>query len=222
MIPGVYQMSFRGLSLREAWRFSKRNPLLFLVAMVLKLVGMRGALQRLPTERVEVPCREADLSPSARTHLLPVVQQARDLGYADHLFTTLNEILDPNTLEAFACLLLHRDRRRALYAGFLKSKADGAVKDVVTVTGALATIGEGDFEFADHDNYLDPPRGAHIVRLRARGVDAIDRAMQKFAGAHDVRAFSGFADMRRYALEAVGRACEDRIARGLFVLKERD
>ena len=36
--PGLYQMSFRGLTLGEAWRFSG-NPLTFAIALVLKVVG---------------------------------------------------------------------------------------------------------------------------------------------------------------------------------------
>jgi len=146
MTPGVYQINFRGLTLREAWRFGG-SPFRFALALVLKANAHRAGKLWLPAHEAEAPCPEADLSPEARLHLLPVVTAARDLGYTEGRFGRMIRILDPAMKQGFSYLALHRDRQRGLSVGFVVNHAAGVTRNVVVLTGALVGADGTNHEF---------------------------------------------------------------------------
>lgn len=218
MEKGAYQMSFRGLSVAEAWRFS-REPVKFVLALALKLGGMRGAKMWLPPLECEEPCDEAALSDKARELLLPHVREARALGYARGGFRRLVRWLDPNTKEAFAFVALNSDGKRALFLGYVLSDAAGSAKATVSITGSLRT-GEGvDAVFVNHYNYMDSGRVSRTFHVKGSRPADVDAAMEAYAAKHgfEILPFRSLDEMLRYAAEREDLTWETRIARGLFV-----
>lgn len=218
MRPGVYQMSFRGLTLREAWRFGK-EPFKFTIALVLKLMAFKGARQWLPSHAAEEACEEADLSPSAREHLLPLLARARALGYNTGGFNRIARSLDPHTKEGFSHILLHRDGKRALFLGYILNDASGELKATVAVNGSLATAEYEDIEIVNHPNYLDATATSLRIRITGRELEDIDRALQDYMAktTSQVRQFASYAAFKTHAKAMNDKNEEARVARGLYV-----
>lgn len=217
MQPGVYQMTFRGLTFREAWRFGK-EPLKFTIALVLKLIDFKGPKQWLPAHECETLCEEANLSESARQHLLPVVEQARTLGYTAGQFTIMSRNLDPSTKEGFAYLALHHDKVRWMFIGYIASDRSGTTRRTVPITGGLSTSAYDEIEFVNHPNFLDAGPWSRKIGVTGQTVADLDAAMQKFiATSRDVpRQFSSVAEVRSHAAAMGVKNFDARIARGLF------
>ena len=112
---GLYELNYGGLTWCELWRFSERKPLVFFFALGFKLSGKRGARIWLPARENERPCAEVELSERARATLLPIVNEARALGYANGRFSTLARRDDPASKEAFSYAALHEDGVRTLF-----------------------------------------------------------------------------------------------------------
>jgi hypothetical protein len=216
--PGLYQMSFRGLTLGEAWRFAG-NPLTFAIALVLKAGGMKGAKTWLPTHQVEVRCDPAELSEGARRHLLPEVEKARALGYGDGHFLRQTRNDDPSTKEGFAYLALHADRVRALFIGYVVNTAGGSEKTAVRATGGIRLSGGGDLVFYNHNNFLDGEPDTRRLMVKSSELAALDAAMAAELAklGMEARSFSSWDDMKAHANEGDERAFAGRIRRGLFV-----
>lgn len=217
MTPGVYQMSFRGLSFPEAWRFSK-GPVQFLLALGLKLIGLKGAKQWLPPHECETFCEESELSDTARARLLPLVERARALGYIHGRFSRLSRNLDPNIHEAFSHLALNNDRMRSLFLACIVSQAGAEMKTSVTITGGMFR-GDQDIGFVNHVQYLDGPRTSVTIRVRGLELEDTDRTMVEFmrTSTTPFRVFQSFEEMKAHSIQVDIRTWDSRIKRGLFV-----
>lgn len=211
-------MSFRGLTIAEAWRFGK-EPFKFIIALVLKAMAFKGPKQWLPPEACEKFCDETQLSPKAVAHLVPLVQRARALGYTHGKFGTLTRNLDPHTKEGFSYLALHQDGMRTVFIGFVSSDSSGTVRDTVAVTGSLCSDAYDDIEFVNHGNYMDGTRTSRKIRVKGQQLEDIDRAMLDYIGKSRaaIRHFPSFDQMKAHAVAMSHKAYETRIARGLFV-----
>ncbi len=217
MVRGEYDICFRGLTLREAWRFSG-EPFKFLLALLLKAAAFKSGRVWLPTHECEAPCTEAELSPEARQDLLPVVNAARALGYTDGAFARAIRILDPNMLQGFSYLALHRDHQRGLFIGFVLNSAAGTTRRVIALTGALVAADGTNHEFLNHRQHFDSGGLTHKHQLSSRTVADFDAAMQSFmATARDTfRSFDNTAALKAYMQTVEDQTFEARIARGLF------
>lgn len=217
MTPGVYQISFRGLTLREAWRFGG-SPFRFALALFLKATAHRAGRLWLPAHECEAPCTEADLSPEALRDLLPVVTAARDLGYTGGRFSRMIRILDPAMLQGFSYLALHRDRQRGLFIGFVVNRAAGVTRNVVVLTGALVGADGTNHEFLNHRQHFDNGGLTRKHQLRSGTVAEFDTALQAFmATARDTfRTFENVAELKAYLQGVEEQSFETRIARGLL------
>jgi len=217
MNPGVYQLNFRGLTLREAWRFSG-EPFKFLLALVLKAAAFKGSRQWLPAHECEVPCTEDQLSPEAALHLLPAVADARALGYDEGRFHQMARILDPNIKQGFGYATLHRDRQRFLFIGFIVNGTAGRIKPVLACSGALVPTQAVTLEFLNHRNHLDNAGVTRKIRVRGKTLEAIDAAMQQTLAASSVtfRTFQRLEDVQRHLRDVEVQAFDSRIKRGLL------
>lgn len=217
MQPGVYQMSFRGLTLAEAWRFGK-EPFKFTVALVLKAIAFKGPKQWLPPHECETACEEAGLSAGAREHLIPVVQTARSLGYTTGRFSVLSRNLDENTKEGYSYLALHDDRMRGIFIAYLASTATGSLQPTVVSTGILSTEQNPDISFVNHRNYMDGVPEARVVRVSGAGIVDLDNTMMDFMrqSRSPVRRFSSLAALTAHGREMDAKNFDARIARGLY------
>ena len=217
MTPGIYQTCFRGLTVREAWRFGG-SPFRFALALVLKATGHRAGKLWLPAHECEVACTEADLSPEARRHLSPAVGAARDLGYTEGRFARMVRILDPAMQQGFSYLALHRDRQRGLFVGFVVNRAGGVTRNVVVLTGALVGADGTNHEFLNHRQHFDNSGVTRKHQLRSGTVAEFDAALQAFmAAARDTfRSFENVAELKAYLQSVEEQSFESCIARGLF------
>ena len=223
MHPGVYQLNFRGLTLREAWRFSG-EPFKFLLALVLKAAAFKGSRQWLPAHECEASCTEDQLSPEASVHLLPAVAEARALGYDEGRFHQMVRILDPNIQQGFGYAALHRDRRRFLFIGLVVGGAPGRVKPVLAFSGALVTTQAVTLEFLNHRNHLDNSGVTQKIMVRGKTLGAIDAAMQQTlaAGSETFRTFARLEAVQQHLRDVEVQAFDTRIARGLLRYVGRD
>ncbi len=217
MIPGVYQTDFRGLTVREAWRFS-RGPFKFIIALVLKVIAFKGPNYWLPPHECEETCGEDALSPEARTALLPLVEEARALGYGGGQFSKLIRILDPGTKQGFGFAALHRDRQRVISLGFIVNSTGSTTRSVVGLMGALVTAGGVNHEFLNHHNHFDNGGITQKHYVRTSTIAGLDTAMQQCqAASRDTfRSFADFATMKAHAQSVEVQAFDTRIARGLL------
>lgn len=218
MKPGVYQLSFRGLSLAEAWRFG-REPLKFTIALGLKVVGFKGPPVWLPTHEGEIPCSIDELSTRARLELLPEVEKAQDLGYVNGGFNRLSRNLDPHTKDAFSYMALHEDGRRSIFIGYVLNDSSGALKSTIAVTGSLGNAEHDDIEFVNHRNYMDGPRTSRKIPVEGKTLADIDRAMQDFIARSPspIQHFPSLEAMKAHAAAMSIKTFDSRIARGLYV-----
>ncbi len=217
MLSGEYDICFRGLTLREAWRFSG-GPFQFVLALLLKAAAFKSGRVWLPARECEAPCAEADLSPEARQDLLPVVDAARALGYTDGAFARAIRILDPNMLQGFSYLALHRDHQRGLFIGFVLNSAAGTTRRIVALTGALVAADGTNHEFLNHRQHFDSGGLTCKHQLRSRTVAEFDASIQSFmANARGTfRSFDSTAALKAYMQTVEDQTFETRLARGLF------
>jgi hypothetical protein len=217
MTPGVYQINFRGLTIREAWRFGG-GPLRFALALVLKAAARKAGKLWLPAHECEEPCTEADLSPEARRELLPVVTEARGLGYTEGRLCRMARILDPHMRQGFSYLALHNDRQRGLFIGFVVNNAGGSTRHVTMLSGMLVGADGTNHEFVNHRQHFDNGGLTRKHQLRSRSVTEFDTALQSFmAAARDTfRTFDSVAELKAYLRALEDRSFETRIARGLL------
>ncbi len=219
MQPGIYQMSFRGLSLAEAWRFG-REPFKFTIALILKVLAVKGSRQRLPTYAAERECDPNEVPAGDHGALLEEVRRALDLGYTTGRFQTATEILDPNCLDGFSYMALHDDRRRTIFIAGIRNRAQDVVTYNLATAGSLRTTESDDIEFVNHRFYLDSPPPSRKVRVKGKGIQAIDRAMVAYLQRVEAIPFADFAELKRHADRISDRAFDARIARELFVLEK--
>ncbi len=217
MVPGIYRMNFRGLTLREAWRFSG-EPFKFVIALALKAAGFGGSRLWLPPHECVAPCTAEDLSPEAAAALLPAVAEARDLGYTEGRYSRLVRLVDPSNGPGFAHLALHRDRQRFIFLAFATTHAGGISRSASTISGGLLGDDGIKHSFLNHNNYFDDGQDSVHHRVRGRTVAAVDTAMQQHTAQSrcSFRGFATLADLKA-TIEALDEAAFDaRIARGLF------
>ena len=208
-------MSFRGLTMRQAWRFGG-GPLKFGIALVLKAIAFKGPRQRLPTYSVELKCDEKDISSIDNHTFLAEVSKAIDLGYAEGYFYRATEVLDPNVIDGYSYLALHRDRKRSIFIGAIRRRT-AILGCTVTVTGSLRTVESDDIEFAGHRFYLDAPPPSKRIRVSSDDLTAVDSAMEDYMRRHQAIPFADFGELKRHAEIVSDRAFDARVDRGLFV-----
>lgn len=218
MKSGVYQMCYRGLSMAEARRLG-RGPFGFLIIFLSKLVGRRGGLSWLPAHESERPCSEADLTPTAMRVFMPVVSEARRLGYTDGCLSVMSVKLDRTTKEAFGYFALHQDKRRMIFIGYSWYESDFASNQVVAISGNMEGLDGIQYDFVDHAHYFDPLPITKKIYVRDRGLNAINDAMLKHLKSCEVKAFADYAEMKRDSDEGNMRLWDERVARGLYVFK---
>lgn len=211
-------MSFRGLTLRETWRFGK-EPFKFAIALILKAIAFKGPKQWLPSHTAETFCEEADLTLAAREYLLPLVARARALGYNTGRFHIISRNLDSHTKEGFSSVVLNDDGKRVLFLGYILSDSSGELKATVVVTGSLATAKYEDIEIVNHPNYLDATATSLRIRIPGKELEDVDRALQDYIArsTSQVRRFDSFEAFKAHADAMNTKNDEARVARGLYV-----
>lgn len=220
--PGLYQLCFRGITLREAWRFGG-GPLQFALAVALKLRGLRGPRVWLPARECEAECTAEEHSEAARAALAPYLRALPAAGYDEVVLIRQVRNHDPAFREAAAAVALHRDHRRGLQIAFLRSAGRKGEKRALSLTGALLDADDlRVHEFVGHNNYFDAPGVAERTRVRARDLAAVDQAMGKALEAEPRRwyAAADLRDFRRRAAEVDDRIWRAHLERGLYVRVE--
>ena len=217
MKPGLYRMHFRGLTLRECWRFGP-DPLRFTIAVILKTINFKGPNQWLPVHEAEGVCAESDLTEGARGHLLHVVSAVQQLGYRRGEFGCLLHNLDPNTKEGFSYRAIHDDGIRCLFIGYIASTASGTLKHTVIASGVVVRRDESHVEFLNHRNYFDGNKRAVRVKVSGSQPADVDRRMAEYLARHggDVKTYSSLAVHKQDSIDYETSQWDTRIARGLF------
>ena len=209
-------MSFRGLTLREAWRFS-RSPLKFAIAMVLKLIAFKGSITRLPTYTGECECDMNSISAIDHESFFLEVHAATELGYTDGRFHTVSESFNPKFVDGYAFVALHVDKKRRIFIGGIRNRTISGISYTLATSGSLSTAESDDIDFVNHRFYLDAPSPSIRIRIDKKGIVALDQAMIAYMKDKDVVAFPGFAEMKHHGDQVSDRVFESRIERGLFV-----
>jgi hypothetical protein len=201
MNPGFYQLSFRGLSWREAWRLSN-GPLAFGVAVVLKLIGFRGQKMWLPAVEGEQECAEADLSAEARAVVAPLVAEALQLGYLPGVYSQVRHERCPATRDSGGCVCLHREGNRAMHLAFVVTEVMGQPVPATAITGLIVDhSGDRTYDFSPTKEQLDGDGFAIKRPVREKSVAATEVAMQEFLrqGGCVPSRFGSIAEFKRVA-----------------------
>lgn len=218
MKPGVYQMCYRGLSLAEAWRLG-RGAYGCLIILIQKLLGRQSGLYWLPVHESERPCREEELTPTAMRMFMPVVAEARKLGYTDGSPSVMSVNLDPSVKESFGYLALHEDKKRIIFIGYTWIEVGVASNTTVAVTGNMEGVDGVQYDFVNHVNYFDPLPNTKKIRVQGRGLKAINDAMLNHMKSCESRAFADYVEMKAVSDKDNMMLWDERIARGLFVFE---
>jgi hypothetical protein len=217
--PGLYKLSFRGLTIAEAWRFGG-EPFKFIIALILKAFAFKGPLCHLPSYYAEKECDRSVIPSQDHFKFLQDVDLAMKLGYREGRFYTQSWRYDPEAIDGFSYIGLHDDMRRSLFIGSVRRKGgDGIVHNVVC-SGALHCLDSDDVGFMNHQFHFDSPPPSRKIKIKETGVIAIDQAMQNFMETHDTIKFSGFLGLREHIKFIADRAESSRIKRGLFIYEK--
>lgn len=217
---GLYELNYRGLNCRELWRFSEGKPFALLIALGLKITGKRGIKCWLPARENEANCSADDLSESAKAKLLPVVEQARALGYENGRYTKLVRRDDPSAKEGWSYAALHRDGVRTLFLAFAVMKPENQkALEKLTVVGAINLVSGASIAFTSERVFLDGAPNVERIFLKDGSVASVDRAMADRAAksGYSLLRFDGWEALKQHADDATDLAFAARIRRGLYV-----
>lgn len=223
MRPGKYQICYRGLTLAEAWRFSN-GPISFILALILKMKGFKGAIMWLPTSEAEQECARTELSDRARAVLEPIETNLLTRGYCTPLFIRQTKVFDPHNREAYGLVTLHKDGDRIVHVGFGVMVAGEREIQAVSISGGIIDAKKDmTYSFVSHKNYFDAHGYSKRIVVKRAGVGDTDGAMKVFIAAHrDIaRRITTIADFRSISACLDAKAWDMRIARGLVLPVEQ-
>lgn len=219
MNPGFYQMSFRGMSFSEAWRFST-GLVTFLVALGLKAVAFKGPKSWLPACEGEAFCEESQLTEAARNALRPLIAEAGELGYAPGRFIRILPGKSEAAKDGAAYLCLHRDGNRILHLAYVVTEAAGQITTAVVVTGGMVDqVQDLTYDFTHTKAFLDGEGFAIRHHVRKAGVTAAEASMVEFLTRNGgaVRRFSSLAECKTITDRIDSAMWQARIRRGLYI-----
>jgi len=217
MEPGIYRMSFSGLTLREAWRFGG-GPLKFIAALVLKFSGKKGGLQWFPPEESEQDCQEEELSPEASAALAPLSSKMEALGYGGAIYSKVAMNLNPNVPQVFGIMALHKGSKRILHAAFTLARGPAGMKQAVSLSGGMISSEMRQISFVSHKNYLDDDGLSLRMRVEVPTLEALDAAMADYIAKEgpSLKSFPSSAEYKKTSMKLAAAAWDARIERGLF------
>ena len=212
-------MSFRGLSLSEAWRFGG-EPFKFTIALILKAIAFKGPLGRLPSHHAERECDISEIPNQEHAKFLEEVESALRLGYREGRFYTQTENHDPESIDGFSYIALHDDMRRSIFVGSVRRKGVTGITHSLASTGSLRCHDSDDIEFMKHQFHFDSPPPSRKIKIKESGVIAIDDAMQNYMIRHEAIKFPSFIALREHIKTITERVEASRVDRGLFVYEK--
>ncbi len=219
MKPGKYQICYRGLTMAEAWRFSK-GPLAFLTALVLKIKGFKGSVMWLPTTEAEQECARTDLSDRARAVLDPIESSLLALGYGTPTYIRQTKVFNPKSREACGLVALHNDGNRIIHVGFIVMASGVREVQALSISGGIVDAKQDKtYSFVSHRNYFDAHGYSERIEVKHARIGDTEEAMQAFIAAHrdNARRFKTLADFRSAVAGIDAKAWDKRIARGLVI-----
>jgi hypothetical protein len=219
MQPGVYYVTFRGLTFAELWRFTG-EPLSFVVAVIFKLIGKRASTLWLPPSSAVTQCPESALSLSARQTLLPVVNELAALGYTQSIFRRPIKNYDANFLEGYEFIALHHDGKRSAMVAYVMQK-QGEAGPVSKVEGGinLAFIGRLDICFSQFKTPMSTEGLFEKRYLPGRTFKQVHEEAGEVIHQADkpLRTFANIQDLEAYIDKLQEQVWDARVNRGLVV-----
>ena len=136
---GIYQVCFRGLSLRECWRSG--GLLWFPFYLVSKLIAAKGYYIWLPAREALTFCESTNLSQQTMEHLAPLVSGAAKLGYHTGRFIMPTFRLDKYTKNTGGYAALHQDGQREILVTFnvIENSSHQTIGQYTTVSASFLT-----------------------------------------------------------------------------------
>jgi hypothetical protein len=209
---GVYQMSFRGLTLAECMRFG--GVLGFPLALLYKIVGKKGGYAWLPVEEAEAFCERGQLSADALAALEPLARRAAALGYTGGEYKRVTRRPASNIHDIGAWAALHADRQRAVMIAWIRSPLGHSI----SVTASFMTYDYRGFHVVNHHNYLDDGGLSTYLEIPGADLDTVaarsDLELRRFG--RPVALFPDVRSFTRTSYTTANRAWEGRIQRGLY------
>lgn len=212
-------MSFRGLTLREAWRFSS-GPVTFILALALKAIGFRGSKMWLPGHESERLGNASELSADTQVALAPLVAEAANLGYTPGRYIHVIPDRNPSTVDAGAYLCLHRDGNRILHLARVVTEAAGTATSRIHLNGAIVDLNRDlTYDFCESKAHFDGDGYATKFHVREATVTAVDAAMRSHLEKQPglARKFASLDDLKRVTDRIDAAQWHARVGRGLFL-----
>lgn len=219
--PGVYRMSWSGLTLAECWRFG--GLWRFPIALGLKLCGHRGDWIWLPIPTADSVCTEDQLTEACRGYLATALSDAPLLGYRLIAFCRPVLPMDPSFRDSGGFWALHDDGRRVLSAFYSHVQATTTPPPPATRgVSTFCTFSTPDLHsttVTDAKVGLDDPGRRRSIRLPGADIATLDRRLQEELSRHSGPVLR--MESPQEALEVISRReqgwYERQVARGLYV-----
>ncbi len=218
--PGVYRFQFRGLTLRECWRFGGGMPG-FLIALVFKMIGKSGDTMFLPACDSEGPCDPETLSAECREHLAPHIGQLSDLGFRRGTYIAPKTAPPSSMKDPGAYRALHDDGVRIMFLAHIHNVVgEGEERPIVThkvtATGEFMLQDGGILAVCDHDAFFDAPQLRRIVISQTDVRSVACRLEEELSRATDPKRFAELRDYDHANRESELEVWDARIRRGLY------
>lgn len=216
MKSGIYRMNFRGLTFREIFRFG--GIFGFPLAIVLKLIGKKGAYQWLPHYEAEQPCDLDLLSGGAQSVINANLSAVQVLGYDRFMFSRMVINVNPDMKDSGACLAMHCDGCKFIHMGYVHYQTKNYQRETVALSGGFIDSTGRWICVLNHKDFLDDGGRSFKIVLKdatARQIDDRLGALLRDAD-QPSHAFSSIDELRLSVQDVENDAWEERIQRRLF------
>ncbi len=202
---GVYQMNFRGLTIKECWRFGGFKG--FPIALVLKAIRFMGPSLWLPATECQSVCDKSDLSPACIEALSEPVRTIGELGFTrgNYLKTVIS--IDAGLKDSGAFIGIHNDGSKFSFVAYIDNVTTSMGQSIATkrTSSSIGYVLENDrtVEFLNHNNFLDNEVDMRhvypdnsIKELNARLQESMRAEMNRIKVFHNVSDFMKFSEKR--------------------------
>ncbi len=218
---GVYQMNFRGLTIKECWRFGGYKA--FLIALVLKAIRFKGSsFIWIPATECQSICDKNDLSPACIEALYEPVRKLCECGFTrgNYVKTVIN--IDTGLKDSGGYISIHNDGSQFSFVVYIHNETKSTGQCIVTklTNISIGYVLENDraIEFLNHNNFFD--NGVDIRHIYPKStIEELNYRLQESmrTEVNRIKIFYNVSDFMKYSEKRDIDEWQKRIDKKLYI-----